>query len=66
MVNTSCSGIVSIGGNDAQPVLCGANQPLVVICGPCVIEGRNHLLAEAEKIVEICKRLELPLIFKSS
>lgn len=38
----------------------------VVIAGPCVIESRTHTLFMAGKLFEICQKLNLPLIFKSS
>ncbi|MFN8389126.1 MAG: 3-deoxy-8-phosphooctulonate synthase [Bdellovibrionota bacterium] len=44
----------------------GADEPLAVICGPCVIESRDHVLRMAEAISEICRRVQVPLIFKSS
>jgi 2-dehydro-3-deoxyphosphooctonate aldolase (KDO 8-P synthase) len=39
---------------------------LVLICGPCVIESREHSLRHAEKIKGIADDCNLPLIFKSS
>ena len=40
--------------------------PLVVIAGPCVIEGRDHALRCAEWLVGIVEKLGLGLIYKSS
>ena len=40
--------------------------PLVVIAGPCVIEGRDHALRCAERLVGIAEKLDLGLIYKSS
>ena len=60
------NGSIVIGGKASRPVLCGPNEPLFIVCGPCVIESRDHLLDEAEKIVTICRRVGLPLVFKSS
>lgn len=45
---------------------CGSGQPLLVIAGPCVIENRTLTMQIAEKLAEICHRLQLPLIFKAS
>ena len=39
---------------------------LLVIAGPCAVEGEEPLMEVAEKVVEICAGLELPLIFKGS
>ena len=37
-----------------------------LIAGPCVVESRDMTFRVAEKLVEICTRLDIPLIFKSS
>lgn len=37
-----------------------------LIAGPCVVEGEELLDEVAGKVSEICKRLEIPYIFKSS
>jgi 2-dehydro-3-deoxyphosphooctonate aldolase (KDO 8-P synthase) len=39
---------------------------LVLIAGPCVIEGEASTLRHAEKLKRICSGLKVPLIFKSS
>ncbi len=39
---------------------------LFAICGPCVIEGEALALEVAHALAEISRRLELPLIYKSS
>lgn len=44
----------------------GQSHPLALIAGPCVIESRDHTLRMAEGIRDICKRLEIPFIFKAS
>lgn len=44
----------------------GGKNPLVLIAGPCVIESEETTYYAAEKLKEICSRLELPFIFKSS
>ncbi|MDQ5956251.1 MAG: 3-deoxy-8-phosphooctulonate synthase [Candidatus Rhabdochlamydia sp.] len=45
----------------------GKNQPLAIICGPCVIESEDHALFCAEQLVNIFKGFpELNFIFKSS
>ncbi len=53
--------IVSVG-----PLSVGGNGPLAIIAGPCVIEAREIVLETAKATKEICKKLELPFIFKSS
>ena len=44
----------------------GEREPLVVMCGPCVIEGEDEALYAAEKLRAICAALDIPLIYKSS
>lgn len=44
----------------------GGGHPLVLICGPCVIEDEQTMLRAAEGIRRIADKLGFPLIFKSS
>lgn len=44
----------------------GIEQPLFLIAGPCVIESEELVMETAIELKEICDRLDLPLIFKSS
>lgn len=44
----------------------GGGHPLVLICGPCVIEDDDTMRRAAEGIVRIAEKLQFPLIFKSS
>jgi 2-dehydro-3-deoxyphosphooctonate aldolase (KDO 8-P synthase) len=44
----------------------GADQPLALIAGPCVIESAEHTLRLAEHIADIARKLELPYVFKAS
>ncbi|HEY6951218.1 MAG TPA: 3-deoxy-8-phosphooctulonate synthase [Bacteroidota bacterium] len=44
----------------------GAGSPLVLIAGPCVVEGRDMVFRIADKIQSITSRLKMPFIFKSS
>ena len=44
----------------------GGNNPIYIIAGPCVIESEDIVFSTAERLKEICKRLGLPLLFKSS
>ena len=37
-----------------------------LMAGPCAIEGEAIALEIADQLVEICDRLEVPLIFKGS
>ncbi len=44
----------------------GGGGPLAVIAGPCVIESEEVVFGTAEALRDICQRLSLPLVFKSS
>lgn len=44
----------------------GGNNPLFIIAGPCVIESEDVVFYTAEKLKEICRRVGLSFIFKSS
>ena len=39
---------------------------LVLVAGPCVIESRDSCLRLAEGLGELCRGLDLPLVFKAS
>jgi 2-dehydro-3-deoxyphosphooctonate aldolase (KDO 8-P synthase) len=41
-------------------------ERLFVIAGPCVIEGESMCLDVAGRLAEICRHLEIDLVFKSS
>ena len=44
----------------------GPQQPFFLIAGPCVIESRQLALDTAGALKDICARLEIPFIYKSS
>lgn len=44
----------------------GQDLPLVLIGGPCAIEGREHTLTVARELKAVCARVGVPLVFKSS
>ena len=52
---------VSIG-----PVTIGRGRPLALIAGPCVMEPNDLTLVIARRLVVICDRLGIPLVFKAS
>lgn len=37
-----------------------------LMAGPCVVEGEDIVMEIAEKVSSVCKRLEIPYIFKAS
>ena len=44
----------------------GANNPLVLIAGPCVIESEASAIRHAKALKDITRRLGMPLIYKAS
>ena len=42
------------------------NNQFILIAGPCVIENEQHSLMMAEKITNICQKLKVKFIYKSS
>jgi len=57
----SANAIVKIGN-----VSFGNRLPLAIIAGPCQLESRAHALEMASALKEICDRLGLGLVFKTS
>jgi 2-dehydro-3-deoxyphosphooctonate aldolase (KDO 8-P synthase) len=44
----------------------GNDLPLVLIAGPCALESRAHALEVSAALVEITRKLGIPLIYKTS
>jgi 2-dehydro-3-deoxyphosphooctonate aldolase (KDO 8-P synthase) len=44
----------------------GPDRPFFLIAGPCVVESEQLALDTAGALKEICQRLEIPFIYKSS
>ena len=44
----------------------GLHRPLFLIAGPCVVESEQLQIDVAGRLKEICTRLQVPFIFKSS
>jgi 2-dehydro-3-deoxyphosphooctonate aldolase (KDO 8-P synthase) len=57
-----------MANNPAQigPYRCGADEPLLVIAGPCVIESESLTLAIAEQLARDTRDLDVQLVFKAS
>lgn len=51
---------------EAGNIKIGGGNPLVLIAGPCVIEGKKEAYNLAEKLKEIALEAGVPLIFKAS
>ncbi len=48
------------------PVRIGRGERLALICGPCVMEPNDLTRHIAERLVETCGRVGVPLVFKAS
>ncbi len=55
-----------LGQISIDSIKIGADRPLVLIAGPCVIESEEATLRHAERLMTICNGLSMPLIFKAS
>lgn len=44
----------------------GGKNPFLLIAGPCVIENEKQTLSQAEKLLNICQKTNIPFIFKTS
>ena len=60
------SGIADIHPVDVGRFKIGAGLPLVLIAGPCQIEGRDHALFHAEALVNAAQTAGMNFIYKSS
>ena len=47
-------------------VTIGGNQPFTLLAGPCAIESEQMAFDVAGKLKEICDKLSIPFVFKSS
>jgi len=50
----------------SDEVWVGNGHPLLVLAGPCVVEGRDFMLRIAETIQRICRRHGVGFVFKAS
>lgn len=58
--------IVNIAYGNNLSIQIGQGMPLALIAGPCAIEDRVLALETAHMLQEICAKLDIPLIYKSS
>jgi 2-dehydro-3-deoxyphosphooctonate aldolase (KDO 8-P synthase) len=52
--------------NITDTITIGDGHPLLVVAGPCVIEGRSLCLDVAARLKDLCGQLSLPFVFKAS
>jgi len=57
--------IIEVGYGSVNKVNIGSKLPLVFMGGPCAIESKSHAFFMADKIGEICQKLNIPWIYKS-
>ena len=56
---------IKVGYGEVKQAIIGGMEKLVFLGGPCAIESRDHALMMAERIGEICLKLDIPWIYKS-
>ncbi len=49
-----------------EQIAVGEGRPLLVVAGPCVIEGRRLCLELAARLKDVCAAIGLPYLFKAS
>lgn len=57
--------LLEVGYGVVTKVRIGGRLPLAFIGGPCAIESREHAFKMAELIADICRRVDIPWIYKS-
>ena len=60
MYESHCMGV------HIQSIPIGGSHPLVLFAGPCVVEGRELVLATASAVMKTAAKYRVPLVFKSS
>src|SRR4051812_21131554 len=65
MADPAANSIVTVG-QGANQVRFGNALPLALIAGPCALESRAHALEMATALKELCARLKIGLVYKSS
>jgi 2-dehydro-3-deoxyphosphooctonate aldolase (KDO 8-P synthase) len=66
MTNLSPNTTVRIGPAGPRQISFGNHLPIAVFAGPCQMESRQHAIDMASALKEICGRLGLGLVYKSS
>lgn len=63
---TTPNAVVEVSAPGGKPVRIGNALRLTLIAGPCQMESRAHALETAAALLEISRRLEVGLIYKTS
>lgn len=58
--------VVNVTGKGVKDVVFANDKPFSLLCGPCQIENLDHTLKTAERINEICEKLGIGFVYKSS
>jgi 2-dehydro-3-deoxyphosphooctonate aldolase (KDO 8-P synthase) len=66
MTTLSPNTSVRVGVPGPKQVTFGNSLPIAVFAGPCQMESRQHALEMASALKEICAKLDLGLVYKSS
>ena len=60
------AGLVEVPPVRIGQLLCGGNQPMVLIAGPCVIQSLDLCLQIATSVAATCEALGIQYVFKAS
>lgn len=58
--------VVIIGGGAVRKAVFSNETRMAIIAGPCQIEGKDHAIRHATMIAQICDKLNLDFVYKSS
>ncbi|MGN7291297.1 3-deoxy-8-phosphooctulonate synthase [Rhizobium sp. SAFR-030] len=64
-MGVSANAEVAVGEGSSRVMFSNSGR-LSLICGPCQMESRDHAFMMAGRIKEICDRLDIGLVYKSS
>ena len=65
-MTTKSGAAASVRAQLGKSVVCGDDQPLVVIAGPCVVESKDLAHEVAARMKDICAKLGVQYVFKAS
>lgn len=63
---TKPNAIITLKKPASGQIEIGNAKPITLLAGPCAMESRDHALMTAERVKEICERVGIDVIYKSS
>lgn len=52
--------------NNTHHITCSNNRPFMLMAGPCLLESVDHGVQMAGQLTELCGRLGIPFVYKTS